>query len=99
MLPRRSRRASCMPKRDDRALTRDMIEACDRIIAYAADSTLEAFLHDYKTQDAIVRNLEIIGEASKNLTGTFTRAHPGIDWTSITRMRDKLIHHYFGVDA
>ena len=75
-----------------------MIEACARITAYAGGADYEAFLGDTKTQDAVVRNLEVIGEAAKNLSPAFTARHPAIDWVSITRMRDKLIHHYFGIN-
>jgi len=88
-----------MPKRDERDAVQDMAEACARITAYAAGLSYESFVRDTKTQDAIVRNLEIIGEAAKNLTPAFKAQHDTIDWTSITRMRDKLIHHYFGINV
>ena len=47
---------------------------------------------------AFVRSLEIIGEATKNISEDFREKHSDIDWKNMTRMRDKLIHHYFGVD-
>ena len=53
---------------------------------------------DRKTQDAVVRNLEIIGEAVKRLSPDLTGAHVDIPWRQIAGMRDKLIHDYFGVD-
>lgn len=58
----------------------------------------DAFLKDAKTQDAVIRNLEIIGEAAKNVTEDFRTKHSHIAWRTIAGMRDKLIHDYFGVD-
>jgi uncharacterized protein with HEPN domain len=49
-------------------------------------------------QDAVIRNLEVIGEAVKNLSSDFRRLHPEIPWRSITALRNVLIHEYFGVD-
>ena len=46
-------------------------------------------------QDALVRNIEIIGEASKNLSSELRENHPQIAWRDIMRMRDKIVHHYF----
>ena len=58
----------------------------------------DAFGRDRKTQDAVIRNLEIIGEAVKNLPSELTERYPGIPWKNIAGMRDRLIHHYFGVN-
>jgi uncharacterized protein with HEPN domain len=76
----------------------DILEAIDRIERYTGSTGFEEFLQDTKTQDAVIRNLEIIGEGVKNLTATFREAHPGVGWRAVAGMRDKLIHHYFGVD-
>jgi uncharacterized protein with HEPN domain len=76
----------------------DILEAIDRIERYTGSITLDNFLRDTKTQDAVIRNLEIIGEAVKNLPADFREAHPGVEWRAVAGMRDKLIHHYFGVD-
>lgn len=76
----------------------DILEAIDRIERYTGSITLDDFLGDTKTQDAVIRNLEIIGEAVKNLPADFREAHPGVEWRAVAGMRDKLIHHYFGVD-
>lgn len=56
------------------------------------------FLKDTKTQDAVVRNLEIIGEAAKSISTDFKKEHKDIDWKGMAGMRDRLIHHYFGVN-
>ena len=58
----------------------------------------EIFLTDRKTQDAVVRNLQVIGEAIKQLSGTVKQSHPDIPWKSIAGMRDKLIQDYFGIN-
>jgi uncharacterized protein with HEPN domain len=55
------------------------------------------FSEDLKTQDAVIRNLEIIGEAAKNLSDAVRARHALIPWRNIAGMRDRLIHHYFGV--
>lgn len=57
-----------------------------------------AFHQDRKTQDAVIRNLEIIGEAVKQLPAKLTGRHASIPWKDIAGMRDRLIHHYFGVN-
>ena len=60
--------------------------------------TYEAFLADTRTQDAVVRNLEIIGEATKNLSTELRAQHPDMPWKGMASVRDRLIHHYFGVN-
>ena len=57
-----------------------------------------AFLADTRTQDAVIRNLEIIGEATKSLSTEFKQHFDAIHWKPMAGMRDKLIHEYFGVD-
>ena len=58
----------------------------------------DAFIEDIKTQDAVIRNLEIIGEASKSLSKDFKLKFNEVEWNEIGRMRDKLIHHYSGIN-
>lgn len=58
----------------------------------------EDFIKDGKTQDAVVRNLEMVGEAVKNLSVRFRNAHSEIPCKSIAGMTDKIIHHYFGLN-
>jgi len=76
----------------------DIKEAVERIKGYIAGIDFKKFLGDAKTQDAVVRNLEIIGEAAKNLSAAFKKDHTEIPWKKISGMRDRLIHHYFGVN-
>lgn len=75
----------------------DILEAIRRVQAYTAGMTFEAFLWDTKTQDAVVRNLEIIGEATKRLSDKVRERHSAVPWKSMAGVRDRLIHHYFGV--
>ena len=55
-------------------------------------------MKDTKTQDAVIRNMEILGEAAKNLSEDFRAAHPNVPWKNMAGARDRLIHHYFGVN-
>ena len=68
------------------------------LIDSSKNVTEDRFSRDLTLQKAFVRSLEIIGEAIKNLPSDFTESHSEIDWKSIAGMRDRLIHHYFGVD-
>ena len=72
-------------------------DAIKRILDYTA-SGRESFFNETKSQDAVLRNLEIVGEAAKNLPETFKQEHSGIPWKRLAGMRDKLIHDYFGVN-
>ena len=76
----------------------DILEAAHRIMTYTETMTSDIFLHDLKTQDAVVRNLEIIGEATKQIPDEIRQRAPHIPWKSIAGMRNKLIHQYFGVN-
>ena len=55
-------------------------------------------IEDQVLQRAFVRSLEVLGEAAKNVSADFKKAYPEVDWKRIAGLRDKLIHHYFGVD-
>lgn len=87
-----------MSRRGDREFILDILEACRRIISYTEDMSYDEFLKDIKTQDAVLRNIEIIGEAVKNLSTRFKAEHLEIEWKMIAGMRDRLIHFYFGVN-
>ncbi len=87
-----------MSRRKDDDLLSDIYEALRRIEEYQKNSNYEEFLRDTKTQDAIVRNLEIIGEASKNISDDIIKQFPEVRWNNFAKVRDKLIHHYFGIN-
>jgi uncharacterized protein with HEPN domain len=84
--------------KDDRIYLLHIRDAIRQIVEYTAIEK-EAFFADRKTQDAVVRNLEIIGEAAKRVSSGLKAAHPDIAWKPIAGMRDKLIHDYFGVNV
>ncbi|MBI4964169.1 MAG: DUF86 domain-containing protein [Desulfomonile tiedjei] len=83
--------------KDDRVYLLHILDAIQRILAYTAEGE-EVFFSDTKTQDAVVRNLEIMGEATKNLSAELKEAHPAVLWKQVSGMRDKLIHDYFGAN-
>lgn len=87
-----------MSERRDSALLQDIVEAGTRRLSYTETISYEMFLEDTKTQDAVIRNIEILGEATKQLSDAFVMTHNDIPWSRIAKMRDKLIHHYFGVN-
>jgi len=87
-----------MSKRVDWDFLSDIKEAIGRTNVYIERLSYEEFLEDMKTQDAVVHNLEIIGEAVKNISQELKKKHPQIPWKDLARVRDKLIHHYFGVN-
>jgi uncharacterized protein with HEPN domain len=84
--------------REAKAFLRDILEAARRIEEYIADLDFEHFCSSDLVRDGVVRNLEIIGEATKNLPKEMMVKHPEIEWKKIVRMRDILTHAYFGVD-
>ncbi|OGG62657.1 hypothetical protein A3I46_00205 [Candidatus Kaiserbacteria bacterium RIFCSPLOWO2_02_FULL_54_13] len=85
--------------RDDKVFLEDILTAITNIEKYIADLSLETFRLDAKTQDAVVRNLEIIGEAAKRISGSMRHAYPDIEWKPAAAMRDFLIHEYPDVDV
>jgi len=87
-----------MSKRTDQEFLSDIREALQRITAYVGGMAYETFTTDSKTQDAVIRNLEILGEATKNLSDEFRARYQTIPWRSMAAARDRLIHHYFGTN-
>jgi uncharacterized protein with HEPN domain len=76
----------------------DIQDALQRILEYTTGMNWDTYLKDHKTQDAVIRNLEVIGEATKSLSDTLLSQHPGIPWRDMAGTRDRLMHHYFGVN-
>jgi len=76
----------------------DIVEAIALIEEFTEGMEFEDFERDRKTQFAVIRALEVIGEAAKAIPTEFKVKHPEVPWREMSRMRDKLIHAYFGVD-
>ena len=87
-----------MSERSERESIKDIQEAIRRISRYLNSMSYEAFLADTKTQDAVIRNVEIIGEATRGISSQLRTENSDIPWKSMAGMRDRLIHHYFGVN-
>jgi len=83
--------------KDDRIYLLHARDAIRHILEYTTEGK-DAFLADRKTQDAVVRNLQVVGETIKQLSGRVKQSHPETPWKSIAGMRDTLIHDYFGIN-
>jgi uncharacterized protein with HEPN domain len=87
-----------MSKRDPLVLLEDIMLAIQKIGRYTSQMDHNAFLTDELVIDGVARNLEIIGEAARQLPEDFRRAHPQIPWTQIAGLRNRIVHDYFGLD-
>ena len=87
-----------MSRRSVRLLLDDMLEATERIERYVAGMDQPAFLADEKTSDAVVRNLEILGEAAAHVPDEFRARTPELEWPRIVGLRNRVVHGYFAVD-
>ena len=85
-------------ERDDSVYLRHILDAISRIEEYLHGVDEETFYQHYLVQDGVIRQLEIIGEASKRLSREVRASCPNVPWQDIAGLRDKLIHDYFGVD-
>jgi uncharacterized protein with HEPN domain len=85
-------------KRDARLYINDIIDSIQKILEYSQDLTEDEFLASSQIQDAIIRRLEIMGEAVKHIPQTLRKKYPEVPWKNIVGMRDVLIHAYFGVN-
>lgn len=83
--------------KDDKLYLIHIVESIRRIESYARDGRAQ-FMRSSLTQDAIIRNFEIIGEAAKQVSPQLKQAHPDVPWRSVAGFRDVLIHQYTGVD-
>jgi len=85
-------------RRDYRAYLEDIIEAAGAAREFVAGMDKEELAKDRRTRDAVVRNLEIIGEAVKKLPAQMKGDHAEVEWKKIAGLRDILVHDYFGID-
>jgi uncharacterized protein with HEPN domain len=77
---------------------RQILDETMYLTDHAQGLSKEQFMQDETLQRAFVRSLEVIGEATKNISAELRHEYSHIDWRAIAGMRDRLIHHYFGVD-
>lgn len=84
--------------RDYRVSLEDMLVSLARIRTLTSGMSYDEFTEDLTRQEAVIRNLEIIGEASKSVPHEIRSSYPEIDWVRIAGLRDVLIHQYFGID-
>ena len=82
----------------DKGLLLDMKRAVLLILQFAEQMSFDEFRTDLKTQSAVIHQFLLIGEIAKLLSEDFRKSNPEIPWSAMARMRDKLIHHYRGVD-
>lgn len=77
----------------------DILNAIKKISSYTKSLSFDQFTEDEKTVDAVVRNLEVLGEAVKNIPETLKSKYGEVEWKKIAGVRDIMIHEYFGVDT
>jgi len=85
-------------KRDIKLFVKDILNSINKINEFIGDMNFDEFVNDDKTSSAVIRKLEIIGEATKNIPKNIQDKCPQIPWSDMARMRDKIIHFYHGVD-
>jgi uncharacterized protein with HEPN domain len=85
-------------QRDPLVYLDDILVACRSIQLYTADLTFEQFVNDQRTIDAVVRNFQVVGEATKNIPAELRARIPNIDWRGVAGFRDVLVHKYFDID-
>nr|WP_295929317.1 DUF86 domain-containing protein [uncultured Dyadobacter sp.] len=87
-----------MSERQSSVLFLDMLEAVEAVLDYTAGMNFETFLNDRKTRDAVIRNLQVLGEAGNRIPKTIRDGYPEIEWMRIIRSRHILVHDYAGID-
>ena len=85
--------------RDQTIYLRDILDAIDSIESFVTGMDFAAFQQDDKTYSAVVRKLEVIGEATKQVPDEIRQRKPEIPWKEMAGMRDRLIHAYFAIDV
>ncbi len=87
-----------MSKREPRLLIDDIIESCNKIIVYTANLSYNEFINNSMIKDAVIRNMEIVGEAANRLPAETKERNPQIDWQRIRGFRNRIVHDYFGIE-
>ena len=87
-----------MPEKNTISPVADILKSAERIGMYTSGQTYEQFILDPKTVDAVARNFQVIGEASNRLSAKFKSKHHTIDWKRIRALRNRIVHHYAGID-
>jgi uncharacterized protein with HEPN domain len=88
-----------MRKRYYQDYLKDILNSIDDIENFIGSMSFEEFKKDRKTINAVVRSIEVIGEAAKNIPRALKDKYKGVPWKKMAGMRDKLIHEYFGIDV
>ena len=84
--------------KQDELYVMHMLEAIEAIEEYCGTINMETFLKDRKTKDAVLRNLQVIGEAARKLSDHFRASISQVDWPGIISLRNRVVHEYFSVD-
>ncbi|MEW6374725.1 MAG: DUF86 domain-containing protein [Thermodesulfobacteriota bacterium] len=85
-------------KRNHKLFVKDILDCLEKINEFIGSMDFEKFMEDDKTKSAVVRKLEIIGEAAKNIPRQIRQKYRELPWTDMAGMRDKIAHFYFGID-
>lgn len=84
-------------QRDELVFLEDILDSIERIAEYVEDITEDVFESNIEKQDAVIRRIEIIGEAVKSISKNTRQQYPNIPWREMAGMRDMIVHNYFGV--
>lgn len=87
-----------MSERPSGILFSDMLDSITAILDYSAGMSFETFIEDRKTRDAVIRNLQVLGEAANRIPKATREGYPEIEWMRIIRSRHILVHDYAGID-
>mgnify|MGYP001592952896 FL=1 len=85
-------------KKEEMIFIEHILQSIEDIERFMEKVSKELFFKNKEKQNAVIRGLEVIGEAVKNIPTSFRNEHPEVPWKDIAGMRDKLMHHYFGVN-
>jgi len=87
-----------MSKREWKLFVEDILESIELVESYVANMNFDDFKNDRKTIDAVVRNLEIIGEAARNISDEIKNKYQNVDWKGMIGLRNRIAHGYFGIN-